>query len=158
VPNVENRSVGAAFAALRHAGFAVSTGSAVDAQAAFGSVAVGEESPPPDAFVARRIPVTLTPETIPHPIASFVVPRPMPHYVVPNFVGERLDVAARWFRGRHVDWDADLRPLAASTAPSIFAAYTIVAQSPAPGKIVQLGVLHHSGFHPTPVFFTVRAR
>jgi hypothetical protein len=68
---------------------------------------------------------------------SFGSPVVQPSYRVPNFVGQPVSVAYGWVRQRVLVFDAELAPLDAGEAPTLFANYRVARQSPPPGTMLK---------------------
>ena len=156
VPAVRSRDLPGAYRLLRQAGFRV----AVSAPVAITSLEtpfVTRLSPGAGTRAPRGTTVTIEPSTG-GPIGSPTFERGL-HVRVPSFAGRPASAAVAWTDTHRMYWAIPHLPaLAGSTAPSLFAAYRVVAQSPRPGARLAQGVMVGKGFRPTPLTLTVVPR
>ena len=144
-----------AFAMLRSLGLRV----AIDHTTAYSSLK--------PAWVARltpsagkRVPVgtvvTITPSDL-GPMGSPAVLKSHPHYRVPSFIGRTAATAIAWADNHRMFWSIPrLRPLPASDAETLFAAYRVTSQAPKPGKMIVQGIMIGRSFKPTPLTLTLQ--
>jgi len=77
---------------------------------------------------------------------------------VPSFIGEPLTAAIAWIKRHHLKWAATIPPLQDGGAASLYGNYQITGQEPHQGAMLALGIAHGTGWQPTPLRLTVRAR
>jgi hypothetical protein len=139
VPNIVGESLSRAFRSLG----LVSGGTLLQAiPAGFTLVGgqryvVGAQSPRAEALVASWSVVSITPRLIrpahPYPENSRSAER-VPEYRLPNFA-ESLPRAVIWLNTRRIPWQLTLSPMLATEAFTMFYAYHVIGQDPAPGTI-----------------------
>ena len=149
------RDLAGAYRLLRAAGFRVALSRPVEITS-LDSPGAAALSPRAGTEAARGSTVTIEP-TSGGPLGSPAVGRSGAS-VVPSFVGRRASVAVAWANGHGLFWAIPRLPaLSGSTAPTLFGAYRVVAQSPPAGRLLRPGVMVGRGFRPTPLTLRVVA-
>lgn len=94
------------------------------------------------------------------PLASPAVLKSNPRYRVPSFIGRTAKAALNWADKHRMYWEIPALPtLSSSTAPSLFDAYRVIGQKPAPGGTIGQGhLLGSGGYQVTPLTLSVVAR
>ena len=144
-----------AFALLRSLGLRVG----IDRTTAYSSLGpawLARLSPPAGTRVPSGAVVTITPTDL-GPRGSPAVLKSHPRYRVPSFIGRTAAAAIAWANGHRMFWSIPRLPaLAASSARTLFDAYRVTAQVPAPGGTLGQGVIVGRGFRPTPLTLTLQ--
>lgn len=139
VPNIVGESLSSAFRSL---GLASGGGFLEAIPVGFTLVGgqkyvVGAQSPQAGTLMAPGSIVSITPRLVrpthPYPASSRSTER-VPAYRLPNFA-ESLPRAVIWLNTRRIPWEVELSSISATQAFTIFYAYHVIDQSPAPGTI-----------------------
>jgi hypothetical protein len=155
VPNIIHQEVGDAYGQLRRSGLRVSIPEGfVVGPMGMPVTHIQSVAPSPGSVVAPGSTVRLrvTCPTCANPIT--VGPsRRLPSYTLPSFIGRDLAAPQRWLAHRLLTMLVRFGPLTAASLPRLYENYRVVAQHPAPGKSLSLGI-HTPGGHGNPGHFT----
>lgn len=142
VPNILDQGVGDAYGQLRRAGLRVSIpGGFVVGPMGMPVTHIQSVVPSTGSVVASGSIVRLrvTCPTCTSPITVGPSGR-LPSYRLPNFVGRDLPAPQRWLAHRLLTMLVGFGPLTAASVPRLYDNYHVVAQHPAPGESLSLGV------------------